>query len=843
MNQSFPKELTALPQWICWRLEPDPNGGKDRKVPYDPKSCKKASTTAQTSWASLAETMNASKKYNYSGIGFVFTRQDSIIGVDIDHCIKDGKLNDVAKEIVSRFPSYTEISPSGAGLHIFYLGEMPGRGNKNSKYGVEMYAQSRYFTMTGKRVEGTPDSISDGADALPWIHENYIAKKHASKKKRRSVKHSVVLSDEQVLEKANAADNGDDFKALWAGEWETRYGSQSEADLALCCALAFWTGKDKEQMDRLFRASKLFRTKWDTVHHASGATYGEETVAQAIQRTERTYSPGGDMGIFESHGRYFREKGDNVYPLTNFVVKPVEMLIADEEAQMTCDLVTVNGETFHQIFMTSDFGNLQRFKGMLNKRTISLSYTGAESDLEVLKGYLAELSWDKKYGVKVLGLHRHNDQWVFVATDKAFAKNQEAVSDIVQLEKSRGIETTMASADIITADELQSVAPGLLAYNEPAKTVSVLAWCAGCYVKEHLRVQGIKFPHLFLIGEAGSGKSTTMERIILPIFGQSKVVAAPQVTAFTLMKESASSNLFPQALDEFKPSKMGKTKIEALYNHFRDSYDGHAGIRGRADLSQICYLLMAPVVVAGEESPDEPAIRERGLELLFSKKDLGNPKASAALARLSGQSTLLTKLGRGFLEVSLSLSSAVFRHWYEDALKLFRTSLPSRVANNLACAYVGLRVVERFCQRYDLQWENVFSMTLDACAKHLEYAVCEYLLDGGDSNKSVVEQTLEIMDRMGLHEDQCRMMEDGKIALHFRSFYDEYTGYRQKHAILGECLPYAQFMKQLRKSDLYIETVAMRFTDGVKKVAVLDYALLQKRCDIEGFLRPQTDPL
>ena len=78
------------------------------------------------------------------------------------------------------------------------------------------------------------------------------------------------------------------------------------------------------------------------------------------------------------------------------------------------------------------------------------------------------------------------------------------------------------------------------------------------------------------------------------------MVAAPQITGFTLMKDAASSNLFPQALDEFKPSKIEKTRLSALYNHFRDSYDGHEGVRGRADQTQVSYALLAPLVVAGE---------------------------------------------------------------------------------------------------------------------------------------------------------------------------------------------------------------------------------------------------
>ena len=52
---NFPKELAVLPQWICWRLEPDSKSEKPRKVPYDPKTGRKASSTNPQTWATLAE--------------------------------------------------------------------------------------------------------------------------------------------------------------------------------------------------------------------------------------------------------------------------------------------------------------------------------------------------------------------------------------------------------------------------------------------------------------------------------------------------------------------------------------------------------------------------------------------------------------------------------------------------------------------------------------------------------------------------------------------------------------------------------------------------------------------
>ncbi|MBR6571609.1 MAG: DNA primase [Clostridia bacterium] len=840
---NFPKELITLRQWICWRLEPDPKSDKPRKVPYDPKTGRKASSTNPESWATLAEAQAAREKFLFTGIGFVFTEECGIVGVDIDHCRNDdGSFTDVAKAILEKAQSYTEVSPSGSGLHILLRGVMPGKGNKNSTSGVEMYAAARYFTMTGNRLEGTPEAIMDGKDILPWIHENYIAKKTSKKAKAKKALRTVSLTDEQVLEKARAAQNGDDFSALWDGSWEGKFGSQSEADLSLCCSLAFWTGKNKEQMDRLFRQSKLFREKWDKVHHANGATYGEETLEQAIARTENVYTPGGELGIYEANGRYIRERGENVYPLTNFTIQPIDMIESEEETQMNCDLVTMAGETYRLAFMTSDFVSSQKFKAILNKRTIALCYMGSDGDLEVLKAYISGLDWKRKRGVKALGLYEHDGRWVFVDKNGAFAAGNDPVDDIVQINKYAVIDSEVPTHDAISSEHMATLGQSLLDYNEPAKTVTVLAWCAGCYLKELLRASSIKFPHLFLIGEAGSGKSTTLERVVQPIMGRNKVNAAAQLTSFVMMRESASSNLFPQALDEFKPSKLEKAKNN-LYNHFRSTYDGQEGVRGRADQTQVTYTLLAPLIVAGEESPDETSVRDRSMELTFSKKDVQGLETRAALLQLTERSDDMAAFGRALLDTALTLNTKTVLQWYKESIPLFKELKSSRIASNLSCCAAGLRLIEAMLARLGLSWGQVFTISMDSCIRYLIYGVKEYLLDGGDSNKTIVEQTMEVLDRMGLTNDEFRTLPDGNAAFYVKGFYDRYTQYRRDHAITGECLPYAQFMKQLKKSDLYIDMRVIRFGDDTRRAVVLNYPMLCKRCDIDGFLHFNTEPL
>jgi energy-coupling factor transporter ATP-binding protein EcfA2 len=98
------------------------------------------------------------------------------------------------------------------------------------------------------------------------------------------VKRSANLSDEDLLERMFAAKNGAKVRALWEGDTSS-YGSHSEADLALCCHLAFWTQKDAAVIDRLFRQSGLYRDKWER------EDYRAHTIGAAVERTGGTYSP------------------------------------------------------------------------------------------------------------------------------------------------------------------------------------------------------------------------------------------------------------------------------------------------------------------------------------------------------------------------------------------------------------------------------------------------------------------------------------------------------------------------------------------------------------------------
>jgi hypothetical protein len=354
---NFPAALAALKRWLLWRggdrVDQTTGEVKLNKVPVNPHDLTNADTTDPLTWGTLDECIAAlplaleeweienPDAYRGGGIGFVFTEQDNLVGFDLDNCVDPvtGEIEQWARDIVDTLDSYTEITPSGTGLHVIVQGTLPPKGRR--KGAIEMYSTQRFFTMTGWRLVDAPvgvfsrqaeidrvwcgvfgatvgqpvwlrdtsgnttnpvpyvlAAIQDAPDGTPYAmfgetQTGWPLTQCIPAPAFAAQTAPIILEDSAIIAKASVAANNDKLLSLVNGHWADRYPSQSEADMALCYMLAFWT-QDATQLDRLFRGTKLMRPKWDEKRGA--LTYGEMTVKEALARVTEHYTASAAAG-------------------------------------------------------------------------------------------------------------------------------------------------------------------------------------------------------------------------------------------------------------------------------------------------------------------------------------------------------------------------------------------------------------------------------------------------------------------------------------------------------------------------------------------------------------------
>lgn len=219
--------------------------------------------------------------------------RSGLAGVDYDKCIDDqGNIDPAVLKIVDELDSYTEYTPSGRGLRTLLWGEKPGGRSRKKGCSIEIYDRDRYFTVTGLVMNSRGEIFHRQAK----LHDLYrdLFGSDANGQADGQVNGQAVTSkpmedsDEALLVKARKASNGVAFSALYDQGDTSAYGNDhSAADMALMNHLAYWTGKNKPWMERLFSASALGqREKWQR------PDYRKSTIDRAVESSRNTYTPG-----------------------------------------------------------------------------------------------------------------------------------------------------------------------------------------------------------------------------------------------------------------------------------------------------------------------------------------------------------------------------------------------------------------------------------------------------------------------------------------------------------------------------------------------------------------------
>ncbi len=168
-----PACLRELPQWVAWKYVD--RAGKQTKAPINSHTGDFADSTDAATCSTFDQAREACERdVNLAGVGLVFTADDPYCGVDLDNCRdgESGKLKSCAIELVERFDSYTEVSPSGTGVKIFLKASKPGcRCRKAYHDGeVEIYDRGRFFTVTGDRLQEYPTEVNLRQESLDLVY-------------------------------------------------------------------------------------------------------------------------------------------------------------------------------------------------------------------------------------------------------------------------------------------------------------------------------------------------------------------------------------------------------------------------------------------------------------------------------------------------------------------------------------------------------------------------------------------------------------------------------------------------------------------------------------------------
>ncbi|MGH7919421.1 MAG: hypothetical protein ACREQM_05685 [Candidatus Dormibacteraceae bacterium] len=302
----LPEELVARPQWVRWRWEM--RDGKPTKPPYRADGRGRASSTDPTTWASYEVACRNIPKDG--GIGYVFSQHDDLTGADLDHCRNpdSGRIDAWALEVVRELDSYTEVSPSGTGIHVVLRGRLPdGAHHKRAipgahpKAAIEIYDRGRYLTATGQRLPEASERVEERQEAL----ERLLARLWSPNPAAKAPASGRGLAAREVIHRARRARNGAKFERLMAGDLQG-YGSSSEADLALVSLLAFWT-QDAGVILEVVRQSVLWDQKWER------PDYQERTIGRALANCGETYS--GASVHLQRAERTGTETDGNVLPM------------------------------------------------------------------------------------------------------------------------------------------------------------------------------------------------------------------------------------------------------------------------------------------------------------------------------------------------------------------------------------------------------------------------------------------------------------------------------------------------------------------------------------------------
>jgi hypothetical protein len=173
--EQIPLAMREAPRWVCWRAVK--RDDRWTKLPVNARTRENAKSNDPKTWCTFDEAERAATADPMLGIGFVLG--DSWLGVDLDGIVDPASGEITNPEVaawLATTESFAETTPSKTGLHVIFKGVGIPAWSQNRRGFVEVYADKRFFTVTGHTLYTDRDVLADQAavDALcdKWLRRD-----------------------------------------------------------------------------------------------------------------------------------------------------------------------------------------------------------------------------------------------------------------------------------------------------------------------------------------------------------------------------------------------------------------------------------------------------------------------------------------------------------------------------------------------------------------------------------------------------------------------------------------------------------------------------------------------
>ena len=568
-----------------------------------------------------------------------------------------------------------------------------------------------------------------------------------------------------------------------------------------------------------------------------------------IAQSKGTASSGARKGeVFEAKDHYFvlGRRGEQV-AISSFKIEPRQRIEVEDGGIIEADVVTDKGHVHKNMRFGRDAWHSKRNLLRILK-PVDLQWTGSDENVQGVLRLVATRDVPTRKGTLNLGYleTEHGPRWVAPGsvlkpmgakvTDKkiVYVPSGASLHRRVCYKRPKGRLAESRAASVIL--------PKLLELNTPEVVLPIIGWFFAAPLKPRITKLMGHFPTLFIWGSQGSGKSSLVMEIFWPLLGVTSAEPySATETEFALLKLLSATNSVPVFIDEYKPFDMPRKRRNLLHRYIRRLYMGDVEERGRADQTLVSYKLSAPLCIAGETRPIEPALVER---ILTSNPDknqlLRESKHVEAFACIKTVNPNL--LAGSIIQFLLSQNTeADLKIATKTANRLLKgREVPLRIRDNITVMLLGLHHYTEYAKHLwiqlpELEYKSTIKSLLD-----------DLLDSGGTAVKTSLDYFLEELSVMAitdtLQHGRHYTYKKDLLALHFPSCHAAFSKHCRQTGYEGEVPDRKALRRQLVENQHrggYVKEIdSLVYMDSQydrRRVVLIDLEETKRTLVVDGF--------